>query len=158
MAAITLPKGTLLQFNAKDPLLLPTPSASLAYRNITDHNRSQFSVDSNRIERTARMANGSLRKIFIADKKNFSMSWDLVPSYRTETVDGYWGAEDLRTFYASDEGKGTFDIRINFAKNGSSQASSGYEQYTVSITNCSFVLVKRGIQAHWNISLSLEEV
>ncbi len=104
------------------------------------------------------MANGSLRKIFIADKKNFSLSWDLVPSYRTETVDGYWGAEDLRAFYASDEGKGTFDIRINFAKNGSSQASSGYEQYTVSITNCSFVLVKRGIQAHWNISLSMEEV
>ena len=157
MAAITLPKGTLLQFNAKDPLA-PTPSATLAYRSITDHNRSSFSVESNRIERTARMANGSLRKFFIADKKSFSVSWDLVPSYRTETVDGYWGAEDLRTFYVSDEGKGTFDIRINFAKNGSSQVSSGYEQYTVSIRDCSFTLVKRGIQAHWNVSLSMEEV
>lgn len=158
MAAIILPKGTLLQFNAKDPLLTPTPSTTLGWRSITDHNRSEFSVDSNRIERTMRMANGSLRKFFIADKKNFSVNWDLVPSYRSETVDGYWGAEDLRTFYASDEGKGTFDIRINFAKSGSSQVSSGYEQYTVSITNCSFTLIKRGIQAHWNISLSLEEV
>lgn len=158
MAAITLPKGTLLQFNAKDPLLTPTPATTLGWRSITDHNRSEFSVDSNRIERTMRMANGSLRKFFIADKKNFSVNWDLVPSYRSETVDGYWGAEDLRTFYASDEGKGTFDIRINFAKSGSSQVSSGYEQYTVSITDCSFTLVKRGIQAHWNISLSLEEV
>jgi hypothetical protein len=157
MAAITLPKGTLLQFNAKDPLA-PTPSTTLAYRSITDHNRSEFSVDSNRIERTTRMANGSLRKFFIADKKSFSLSWELVPSYRTETVDGYWGAEDLRTFYASDEGKGTFNIRINFAKDGSSQVSSGYEQYTVSIKDCSFTLVKRGIQAHWNISLSMEEV
>ena len=157
MAAITLPKGTLLQFNAKDPLAT-TPSATLAYRSITDHNRSSFSVESNRIERTARMANGALRKFFIADKKSFSVSWDLVPSYRTETVDGYWGAEDLRTFYVSDEGKGTFDIRINFAKNGSSQVSSGYEQHTVSIRDCSFTLVKRGIQAHWNISLSMEEV
>lgn len=158
MAAITLPKGTLLQFNAKDPLLTPTPSTTLGWRSITDHNRSEFSVDSNRIERTMRMANGSLRKFFIADKKNFSVNWDLVPSYRSETVDGYWGAEDLRTFYSSDEGKGTFDIRINFAKGGSSQVSSGYEQYTVSITSCSFTLIKRGIQAHWNISLSLEEV
>jgi hypothetical protein len=157
MAAITLPRGTLLQFNAKDPLA-STPSNTLAYRNITDHNRSEFSVASNRIERTVRMANGSLRKFFIADKKSFSLSWELVPSYRTETVDGYWGAEDLRTFYASDEGKGTFNIRINFAKNGSSQASSGYEQYIVSIKDCSFTLVKRGIQAHWNISLSMEEV
>jgi hypothetical protein len=157
MAAITLPRGTLLQFNAKDPLA-STPATTLGWRSITDHNRSEFAVDSNRIERTTRMANGTLRKFFIADKKNFSVSWDLVPSYRTETVDGYWGAEDLRTFYSSDEGKGTFDIRINFAKNGTSQVSSGYEQYTVSITGCSFNLVKRGIQAHWNISLSMEEV
>lgn len=157
MAAITLPRGTLLQFNAKDPLA-PTPATTLGWRSITDHNRSEFAVDSNRIERTTRMANGTLRKFFIADKKNFSVSWDLVPSYRTETVDGYWGAEDLRTFYSSDEGKGTFDIRINFAKNGTSQVLSGYEQYTVSITGCSFNLVKRGIQAHWNISLSMEEV
>jgi len=28
----------------------------------------------------------------------------------------------------------------------------------VSIKDCSFTLVKRGIQAHWNISLSMEEV
>lgn len=154
---VSLPKGTILQIEAKDPLA-PTPSNVLGWRNITDHNRSEFSVESKRIEQVQRMSNGTLRKIHIADKKQFSVSWSMLPSYRSLTVDGYWGAEDLRTFYASDEGKGVFRIRINFAKDGTNQLSSGYEEYTVSFTGCSFVAVKRGIQAHWNASITMEEV
>ncbi len=154
---ITLPRGTLLQIEAKDPLA-STPVNTLGWRNITEHNRSEFAVDSMRIEQTQRMSNGTLRKFHIADKKRFGVSWSMLPTYRTLTVDGYWGAEDLRTFYASDEGKGTFRIRINFAKDGVSQASSGYEEYTVSFTDCSFVVVKRGLQAHWNVSMMMEEV
>jgi hypothetical protein len=154
---ISLPRGTLLQIEAKDPLAA-TPVNTLGWRNITEHNRSEFAVDSMRIEQTQRMSNGTLRKFHIADKKRFGVSWGMLPTYRTLTVDGYWGAEDLRTFYASDEGKGTFRIRINFAKDGVSQASSGYEEYTVSFTDCSFVVVKRGLQAHWNVSMMMEEV
>lgn len=154
---ITLPRGTLLQIEAKDPLA-STPVNTLGWRNITEHNRSEFAVDSMRIEQTQRMSNGTLRKFHIADKKRFGVSWSMLPTYRTLTVDGYWGAEDLRTFYASDEGKSTFRIRINFAKDGVSQASSGYEEYTVSFTDCSFVVVKRGLQAHWNVSMMMEEV
>ena len=154
---ISLPRGTLLQIEAKDPLTSP-PSNTLGWRNITEHNRSEFAVDSMRIEQTQRMSNGTLRKFHIADKKRFGLSWSMLPTYRTLTVDGYWGAEDLRTFYASDEGKGTFRIRVNFAKDGTNQSSSGYEEYTVSFTDCSFVVVKRGIQAHWNVSMMMEEV
>lgn len=155
--AISLPRGTLLQIEAKDPLA-STPITTLGWRNITEHNRSEFAVDSMRIEQTQRMSNGTLRKFHIADKKRFGLSWSMLPTYRTLTVDGYWGAEDLRTFYASDEGKGTFRIRVNFAKDGTNQSSSGYEEYTVSFTDCSFVVVKRGIQAHWNVSMMMEEV
>lgn len=154
---ITLPRGTLLQIEAKDTLASP-PVNTLGWRNITEHNRSEFAVDSMRIEQTQRMSNGTLRKFHIADKKRFGVSWSMLPTYRTLTVDGYWGAEDLRTFYASDEGKSTFRIRINFAKDGVSQASSGYEEYTVSFTDCSFAVVKRGLQAHWNVSMMMEEV
>lgn len=155
--AISLPRGTLLQIEAKDPLA-STPITTLGWRNITEHNRSEFAVDSMRIEQTQRMSNGTLRKFHIADKKRFGLSWSMLPTYRTLTVDGYWGAEDLRTFYASDEGKGTFRIRVNFAKDGTNQSSSGYEEYTVSFTDCSFAVVKRGIQAHWNVSMMMEEV
>jgi hypothetical protein len=154
---ISLPRGTLLQIEAKDPLASPAVN-TLGWRNITEHNRSEFAVDSMRIEQSQRMSNGTLRKFHIADKKRFGLSWSMLPTYRTLTVDGYWGAEDLRTFYASDEGKGTFRIRINFAKDGTNQSSSGYEEYTVSFTDCSFVVVKRGIQAHWNVSMMMEEV
>lgn len=152
-----LPRGAILQIEAKDPLAA-TPVNSLGWRNVTEHNRSELSVDSLRIEQIQRMSNGTLRKFHIADKKRFGVSWSMLPTYRTLTVDGYWGAEDLRTFYASDEGKATFRIRINFAKNGTDQSSSGYEEYTVSFTDCSFVVVKRGIQTHWNVSMTMEEV
>jgi hypothetical protein len=155
--AMSLPRGTILQIEAKDPLATPA-STSLAWRSVTEHNRSEFSVDSLRIEQALRMSNGTLRKFHIADKKRFSVAWSMLPTYRSLTVDGYWGAEDLRQFYTSDEGKGTFRIRLNFAKDGTNQSSSGYEEYTVSFTDCSFTVVKRGIQAHWNVSMSMEEV
>ena len=156
---LSLPKGTLLQIQAKDLLATPV-GTELIWNNITEHNRSPISISTNRIQKTERMANGQLRKFYVTDKKNFNVSWSLVPSYRTGTVDGYWGAEDLKTFYYSTAGAGTFDIMLNFAKDGTKQDTEllGAEKYTVSFTDCSFELVKRGYQAHWNISLSMEQV
>jgi hypothetical protein len=111
-----------------------------------------------RIEKTQRMANGTLRKFFVADKKTFSVSWEMLPSTSALTVDGAWGAEEMRTFYNSSDGRGTFKIKVNLAKNGSDQTSSGYEEYTVSFTSASFIVQKRGIQPHYSVSLSMEEV
>ena len=152
-----MPRGSILQIEAKD--LLATPAGtSLVWNKVTEHNRSAFDMSPMRIERTQRMSNGSLRKFYIADKYRFNISWDMLPSYRTLTVDGAWGAEDLRSFYNSAEGQGTFKIRVNLAKTGSNQESSGYEEYTVNITGCNFAIAKRGLQPHWSVSLSLEEV
>lgn len=156
MPAIILPKGTALLIQGKDKLATPE-GTSLVWNRVTEHNRDPISVNSMRIETAQRMANGSLRKFFVADKKSFAISWNLVPSYRTETVDGYWGAEDLREFYKSVEGQGIFKIRFNFAKNGVSQESLGYEEYDVSFSECSFTLNRRGVQAFWDISMSMEE-
>ena len=155
--AITLPKGSILLIEAKD--LLATPAGTtLIWNKVTEHNRSEFNLNNERIEKSQRMANGTLRKYFVADKKTFDLSWNLIPSYRTYTVDGAWGAEDLRSFYNSIEGRTSFKIRINFAKNGSNQESSGYEEYTVMFNSCSFTVVKRGEQPHWNVSLTMVEV
>lgn len=128
------------------------------YYKTSEHNRSEFTVTPQRIEKTQRMSNGTLRKFFIADKKTFSVSWDMLPHTSALTVDGGWGASDLRSFYEGSAGQGTFDIKINLATNGTDQSSAGFEEYTVSITACSFVVLKRGIQPHWNVSLSLEQV
>jgi hypothetical protein len=149
MPALILPVGSALFIQ----------DAANAWQKLTEHNRSPVSVDTQRFEQTSRMANGSLRKLFIADKKSVSTSWSMVPSYSTMTVDGGWGAEDLRTFYLSAKGQGTFNVRIAYN-------ATRTEEFLASFTACSFNIIKRNVkekatdvpQAFWDISLSLEEV
>lgn len=157
MPALSLPRGSILWIEAKD-LLATTPGTTKTWNKVTEHNRSPLEISIERIEMSTRTSNGTLRKNHIADKRSFSMSWEMLPSYRDLTVDGGWGAEDLRQFYLSDDGKKTFNIRINLAKTGSDQSSSGYESYTVSFSNCSFSVLKRGLQPHWSVSLTMDEV
>jgi hypothetical protein len=155
--AMTLPRGSIFSIEAKD--LLATPAGTTkVWNKITEHNRSEFNINVERIEKIVRTSNGTLRKNFTVDKRKFSTSWSMLPSYRSLTVDGAWGAEDIRSFYLGEEGRGSFKIRLNIAQNGVSQESSGYEEYTVVITDCSFAIAKRGLQPHWNVSLSLDEV
>jgi len=149
MAALFLPVGSALFIQ----------DANNAWQKLTEHNRSPISVDVQRFEQTSRMANGSLRKLFIADKKSVSTSWTMVPSYSTMTVDGGWGAEDLKTFYLSAKGQGTFNVRIAYN-------SARTEDFAASFTSCSFNLIKRNVkekaadtaQAFWDVTIALEEV
>jgi len=152
-----LPRGSILYIEAKD-LLASTPGTTKTWNKVTEHNRSALDLGTERIEKVVRTSNGTLRKNHIADKRKFQLSWDMLPSYRTLTVDGGWGAEDLRSFYFGDEGKQSFNIRVNLAKTGLDQSTSGFESYTVIISSCNFTVVKRGLQPHWNVSLSLDEV
>jgi len=163
-----LPRGSVLNIEAKDPFET-NPVNPKVWNKITEHNRSDISISIERIEKVVRTSNGTLRKNHIADKRRFSMSWTMLPSYRTLTVDGGWGAEDLRSFYLSDDGKKEFNIRINLAKDGTDTSASGTlyaptmakttsELYTVVFGGCNFSVVKRGLQPHWNVSIELEEV
>ena len=155
--AMILPRGSILSIEAIDLLASP-PGTTKVWNKVTEHNRSDLGVSIERIEKVTRTSNGTLRKNHITDKRRFSASWTMLPSYRTLTVDGAWGAEDLRTFYLSNGGKESFNIRINLAKAGTDQTSSGYEEYTVVFGGCNFSVVKRGLQPHWTVSIELEEV
>lgn len=159
MSYVTLPKGVILQVEAKDPLATPA-SSTLAFRKVSEHNRSEFTATPMRIEKQTRMSSGALRKFYVTDKMTFNVSWSMLPSYRAETADGYWGAEDLRQFYMSDEGKASFRILLNFSKDGTKQDTEllGAEPYTVVFKDFSAVVVKRGVNAFWNVSMTLEEV
>ena len=154
---IILPRGSILSIEAIDLLASP-PGTTKVWNKVTEHNRSDLGVSIERIEKVTRTSNGTLRKNYITDKRRFTASWTMLPSYRTLTVDGAWGAEDLRTFYLSNGGKESFNIRINLAKAGTDQTSSGYEEYTVVFGGCNFSVVKRGLQPHWTVSIELEEV
>ena len=152
-----LPRGSAIQVYARDLYADPSDTTQ-AWIKLTEHNRSELGISIERIEQTQRMANGSLRKYFVADKKRFDVSWSMLPGTRGYTVDGQWGALDLIEFYNSTEGQGTFSIRLNFAKSGTSQESSGYEEYTVSCTSFNATLLKRGEVPFYNVSMSMEQV
>jgi hypothetical protein len=150
---LTLPVGSLLFL---DTSANDTP----VWSKITEHNRAPVSIDTNRIESTQRMSNGSLRKIFIADKKSIGASWSMLPTNDTMTVDGGLGASSLRSFYHG-KGTGTFKVKISY--NG---VSARDEILTMSFTACSFTVIKRNVkektadvaQEFWDVSIILEEV
>lgn len=137
---------------------------NLRFRRVTEQNRAPLSLNVERIESGQRMSNGTLRKYFIADKLNLSVSWEMVPSFRNETVDGGWGAEDLKEFYESAAGRGAFRIKLNptvFSTELIEQSDGALADdytYTVMFTSCDFTVVKRGLQPFWSVNISLEQV
>lgn len=147
-AAVTyLPRGVLLKIETQT-------SPSSVFTSISEHNRAPIEVSTNRIEQSTRMSNGTLRKFFVADKKQFSISWSMLPATTAYTTDGYWGAKDLIDFYESSTGQGTFRIQLNYAQQG----TESFTTYTVNCTSFNATLRKRGVVAHWDISITLDEV
>jgi hypothetical protein len=126
MTPIDLPVGSLIKFN------------SVA---LSEHNRTPMSIGYNRIEKTQRMANGTLRKFFIGDKKTLSVSWDQLPSYSNYTIDGGYGALDLKTFYESALGKSSFPVTISY----STQTGSTTETMNMNFTAFSCEVTKRNV-------------
>ena len=151
---LTLPVGSVLYFDTGSDATTPT------WTKLSEHNRAAINLDLNRIEKTQRMSNGSLRKIWIADKKEISTSWSALPTYNTLTVDGGMGAVDIKSFYL-DKGKGTFKIKISY-----NAVTARDEIVLASFTSCTFSISKRNIrsttasvpQEFWDVSFSLEEV
>ena len=137
---------------------------NLRFRRVTEHNRAPLSLNTERIESGQRMSNGTLRKYFVADKLNVNVSWEMIPSFRNETVDGGWGAEDLKNFYESAAGRGAFRIKLNptvFSTDLVEQSDGALADdytYTVMFTSCDFTVVKRGLQPFWSVNISLEQV
>lgn len=116
---------------------------------VTDHNRSPLSIDVERIEKKHRLANGTLRKYIIADKRTFSCSWSMLPKLSSQTADTFWGGEDIEAFYNTVPG--TFSLEI-------SDADTETSTYSVMFSDFSRNIVKRGSVDFWDISINLEEV
>lgn len=116
---------------------------------ITDHNRSELSVDVDRIETANRMANGTRRAYVVADKRTFSTSWNNLPSSRSYTVDGFWGGDDIENWYNTKPGP--FALAITHA-NGT------IKEYTVVMTRFSKEIIKRGAYDMLQVSVEMEEV
>src|ERR1043165_2602352 len=131
---LTLPRPRLMRWNGNA---------------ITDHNRQQLSIDVERIEKKQRMANGTLRKYIVADKRNFSTSWQMLPKLSSQTVDGFWGADDIEQFYNTVGG--SFSLEL-------SDGDGETYTFTVMFSDFSKSVVKRGSVDFWEISVAMEEV
>jgi hypothetical protein len=130
---------------AKDSLL------RLNGNRLSDHNRSEMSVSTERIEQSKRMANGTLRKYVVADKRSWSVSWEDIPHSSAFTVDGFWGGEDMEIFFRSAAGQG--QITLTIVRNSGSSTS-----HNVVISSFERKIKKRGDYEFWDVSLELEEV
>jgi len=84
------------------------------------------------------MSNGTLRRFFIADKKTISVSWNMLPSYANYTVDGGYGALDLKAFYES-VAQSTFNVKL---KTGT---DTGFLNTTMVFSSFSCELTKRNV-------------
>lgn len=115
---------------------------------ITDHNREALAIDIERIEKKQRMANGTLRKYIVADKRTFSTSWNMLPKVRQQTVDGFWGADDIENFYNTVTG--SFSLEL-------SDGDGEVNTYTVMFSDFSKNIVKRGSVDFWEVSVAMEE-
>lgn len=73
---------------------------------LSDDNRGEINVDSNRIEKRERMINGRMRSYHVADKLNLSVSWNMLPS-RAYALPPEFNASDGSSTYNGAFGKPT---------------------------------------------------
>jgi hypothetical protein len=116
---------------------------------ITEHNRSALDVSVERIEESTRMANGTMRKYVIADKRTFSCSWKDLPHNAMYTVDGLWGKREIENFYNTRPG--AFDLKLY-------QGDGTVEDYVVMLTKFSATLSRRGAFDFWDVNVEITEV
>lgn len=140
---------------------------------ITDHGRQPLNMSTERIGTDKRMADGTLRRFFVGNKRTWSLSWENIPSTNEviggyKTVDGGWAGEDIEMFYQTTPGKfrltlkrgsaSGLDTPIGALTPGAPYSDDNFAGVDVMITDFSKDVSKRGLVDFWNISITLEEV
>jgi hypothetical protein len=72
-----------------DPTGISASSLEQSFIIISDHNRSSINMTNERIEQRQRMANGTMRSFFIADKLSIDTSWSRLPSRGFKDYPGF---------------------------------------------------------------------
>lgn len=116
---------------------------------ISDHNRSPLSIDVNRISEDTRMANGTMRRYIVADKRTFTTDWSDLPQSADFTVDGFWGKNEIENFYNTTPG--SFALKIFYG-------DGNIGEFTVYMNKFSAEISKRGAFDFWKVSVELDEV
>lgn len=119
-------------------------------KKLTDHNRAAISVDWTKIENKQRMANGTLRKFVVSEKRKFKVSWTNLPNKDSVTVDGYWGADSIEAFYK--RAAGAFWITLNYGDGTNDRVQVMFDSFSSKVN-------KRGKYTDlYDLDFGLEEV
>jgi len=130
---------------------------------LSDHGRGEVEVSYERVENRIRMANARMRSKFIANKKTFTLEWEMLPSRSVVNgvnvvSDGYASASELRDFYESVEG--AFNVTMYADRGyGSTLTTTGvFGTFPVYLSDFSITIGKRGKSFDFmNVSMGLEE-
>jgi hypothetical protein len=138
---------------------------------ISDHNRSPLSESYERIERSARMVDGSMRRYTVAKKRSWSTSWSLLPARNVEgglqTVDGGLTGYEMEWLYNINDDAFAMVLRRGSAGDKPNPNLEGLvlphqnEDFYIArvmFTDFSKEVVHRGKNDLWNIDVTLEEV
>jgi hypothetical protein len=138
-----------------------------SYLYVSDNNRSELAVSFERIEYKQRMINGTMRSYHVADKKNFSTSWDKMPSRKTQVTEydatarnKFAGGQEMLKWYEDHTGDFwmllVYDVDSTVA---TGDIKKNIEKVNVFFENFSYNVVERGFDLDlWDIDLSLVEV
>ena len=139
-----------------DSALAPSTSGKLT---LSDHSRSPLSVNYEMVEKSQRMADGTMRKYIVAKKRNFSCDWQLLPTIRGEVADGKADARDMREYYDLYCYK-PLDMTLYFSRNDEERNGLPYSQsISVFWTSFNFEVVKRYKNFdYWNVSAEFTEI
>jgi hypothetical protein len=135
------------------------------YLYVSDNNRSELAVSFERIEYKQRMINGTMRSYHVADKKNFSTSWEKLPSRKTQVTEysassSFAGGQEMLKWYEDHTGDFwmllVYDVDSTVA---TTDIKKNVEKVNVFFENFSYNVLERGFDLDlWNIDLSLVEV
>jgi len=135
------------------------------YLYLSDNNRSELAVSFERIEYKQRMINGTMRSYHVADKKNFSTSWDKLPSRKTQVTEysassNFAGGQEMLKWY--EDHTGDFWMLLVYDVDSTVSTTNikkNVQVVNVFFENFSYNVVERGFDLDlWNIDLSLVEV
>jgi hypothetical protein len=117
---------------------------------LTDHNRQPIKITFEVIEKTNRMADGTLRRYVVARKHKIATSWQMVPSITSNTVDLNKAGAWMRSFYeanvfnpiyvrvvASNEGNSAADVNGNVLPDEDTYVNSFYASSRKTISGTS---------------------
>jgi hypothetical protein len=117
--ALPINAGISIGIFPNNSLTNPPNASATGWVPLTDHNRQPIDFSYDQVAKEARMANGYLRKYVVAQKRNVSVDWSMVPSVASVqtiittsstslvdtvsnlTVDGRVGGAWLKEFYES---------------------------------------------------------